>query len=387
MGNRVASDIGDTGGGPTSSSTRKSDRRRRGPSRNRRSTFSPAPAPPKTARRVRVDDVASTPAIAPRRRDGRRRARAPHGLHARRAGLMPGASRGAASRARARDERNRVDDGALARAAAGGDRSRQARLRRPGQGYVRGSDAVGAGRPMARRSDQARPREGVPGDGRRRRCARNSAGSAARGRRAAKSEAQSLLSKLGRTRTRAPDARRSEIRRRFFLSRTGRWTRIGTLHIALGLEYRAPSLAGNRRRTAAAQDARAGAVHSRRPDRHDRGGTHRHGRARNLQIVHFDGLPLRRRAPSVASSHTCRRTSPCGGRSRCPPNSALLIECAALHVSPFSSRDPPGTLAGASLVPSAARRRRDVARRQLRCWYAHFSASPRAVNARRRRWW
>jgi hypothetical protein len=28
-----------------------------------------------------------------------------------------------------------------------------------------------------------------------------------------------------------------------------------------------------------------------------------------------------------------------------------------------------------------------VARRQLRCWYAHFSASPRAVNARRRRWW
>ena len=46
-------------------------------------------------------------------------------------------------------------------------------------------DALGARRPVARRGDEARPREGVPGDGRRRGRARNPAGSAARGRRPA----------------------------------------------------------------------------------------------------------------------------------------------------------------------------------------------------------
>ena len=75
-----------------------------------------------------------------------------------------------------------------ARAAAGGDRSRQARPRvRPRARDVRGPDALGARRAMARCRDQARSRQGLPGNGRRRRRPRNPAGSAARGRRDAES--------------------------------------------------------------------------------------------------------------------------------------------------------------------------------------------------------
>ena len=71
-------------------------------------------------------------------------------------------------------------------AAAGGDRSRQARpvVRRDARD-VRGSDALGPRRTVARRRDQARPRQGVPGNGRCRRRARDPAGSAARRRRRA----------------------------------------------------------------------------------------------------------------------------------------------------------------------------------------------------------
>ena len=84
-------------------------------------------------------------------------------------------------------ERDRRRHGARAVDAAGrGAGTRQARPFVRSRAYhVRGSDAVGARRPVARRRDQARPRQGVPGNGRRRRRARNPAGSAARGRRPA----------------------------------------------------------------------------------------------------------------------------------------------------------------------------------------------------------
>ena len=71
------------------------------------------------------------------------------------------------------------------------DRARQARpVLRSRARDVRGSDAVGARRPVARRRHQARPRQGVPGDGRRRRRARDPAGSAARRRRPAEGRSE-----------------------------------------------------------------------------------------------------------------------------------------------------------------------------------------------------
>ncbi len=73
---------------------------------------------------------------------------------------------------------------ACARPAAGRDRRRQARSRfRSRPSDVRRPDAVRAGRAVARCRDQARSRQGVPGNGRCRRRSRNPAGSAARRRR------------------------------------------------------------------------------------------------------------------------------------------------------------------------------------------------------------
>ena len=171
---------------------------------------------------------------------------------------------------------------ALARP-AGGDRPRQARpLVRPGARDVRGSDAVGARRPVARRCDQARPRQGLSGNGRRRGRPRDPAGSAARGRRQPEGRSAVRCSRSSaergfRATSSGGGATPPPVSFRCF--RGARVVTPAAMRIALGLEYSGTAFTGWQSQPdgRGVQDAleRALAAIAAAPVRRDCGGPHR----------------------------------------------------------------------------------------------------------------
>src|SRR5437899_61114 len=217
-----------------------------------------------------------------------------------------------------------IDDRAVARATAGGDRSRQARpFVRSGQSNVRGPHAVGAGRPMARCGDQARPREGLPGDGRRRGSARDPAGSAARRGRPAKIGGAGAV----------VEARLSAIPAS---KAGGEATSAACLFDVIPCAspsrsniHACRSPAGSRRPTGAACRTRSSArsVPSPVPAsvRSRRAAPTRAFMRRCKSSTSTPRRRVPRRRGSAASTRICRPTSRCNGRNACPRNSMRAL--------------------------------------------------------------
>ena len=226
-----------------------------------------------------------------------------------------------------------------ARASGRGARARQARPRvRSGPLDVRGPDAVGARRPVARRRDQARPRQGVPGDGRRRRRARDPAGSAARGRRPAegRSEVAAREARLISPHTRSDRRRRRRGEPCFGFRRSVLVPGRDAHRARPRIRRAARSAAGSRSPSAAACRTRSSA-RSRRSPAHPVGvvaaGRTDAGVHALAQVVHFDtdadapatGVGARRqRAPARARGGAV-------GAARCRDDSTRASRRRARH--------------------------------------------------------
>ena len=102
-----------------------------------------------------------------------------------------------------------------------------------------------------------------------------------------------------------------------------------------------------------------------------------------MQVVHFDtALRARRRSPGCAApTASCRTTSPCSGRSRCPTPSTARASAAgaALRLRAARSRRcGPSVEAGrVGWVVPPARRRRDARRRRTADRRARLHLVPR----------